>query len=165
MWFVIFFDNLRFEGADPGPSHKFAIGDVVEVEGKQNLRGTIIAINRNKITVISKQEELKDPMEFQAHQLNKLFSPGDRVRVTDGPYEYHTGWISTVETDVVVLFSDQALKDIEVHPENLHIARGKSVFMGKRELNLGSVRIVEVIFDLTWIIQTTYLLRHKVTIR
>ena len=165
MWFLIFFDNLRFEESDVGPSHKFAIGDVVEVEGKQNLRGTIIAINRNKITVISKQEELKDPMEFQAHQLNKLFSPGDRVRVTDGPYEYHTGWISTVETDVVVLFSDQALKDIEVHPENLHIARGKSVFMGKRELDLGSVRIVEVIFVLTWIIQTTYLLRHKVTIR
>ena len=165
MWFLIFFDNLRFEESDVGPSHKFAIGDVVEVEGKQNLRGTIIAINRNKITVISKQEELKDPMEFQAHQLNKLFSPGDRVRVTDGPYEYHTGWISTVETDVVVLFSDQALKDIEVHPENLHIARGKSVFMGKRELDLGSVRIVEVIFDLIGIIQTTYLVRHKVTIR
>ena len=165
MWFLIFFDNLRFEESDVGPSHKFAIGDVVEVEGKQNLRGTIIAINRNKITVLPKQEELKDPMEFQAHQLNKLFSPGDHVRVTDGPYEYHTGWISTVETDVVVLFSDQALKDIEVHPENLHIARGKSVFMGKRELDLGSVRIVEVIFDLIGIIQTTYLVRHKVTIR
>ena len=38
-------------------------------------------------------------------------------------------------------------------------------FMGKGELELGSVRIVEVIFDLIGIIQTTYLVRHKVTIR
>ena len=38
-------------------------------------------------------------------------------------------------------------------------------FMVKGELELGSVRIVEVIFDLIGIIQTTYLVRHKVTIR
>ena len=57
-----------------------------------------------------------------------------RVRVIEGQYENHTGCISTVETNVVVLFSDQAQHDIEVQPENLHIMAGEIESKSKREL-------------------------------
>ena len=128
--------------------HKFAIGDAVIVcKGEQHLRGKITAIDGNKITVLPKHEDLKEPLEFQAHELKKFFSPGDQVCVIEGHYKNHTGCISTVETNAVVLFSDQARHDIQVQPENLHMA-GEIESTSKSELVLGSVRIDEVILYL-----------------
>ena len=53
-------------------THSFATGDAVEVcEGELiHLRGKIISIDGNKITVFPKHEDLKDALEFQVHSFS-----------------------------------------------------------------------------------------------
>ena len=97
-------------------THNFSTGDAVEVcEGELiHLRGKIVAIDENKITVLPKHEDLKDPLEFQAHELKKYFSMGDHVRVIAGRFENDTGLIVRVEENMVVLFSDLTMHELKV---------------------------------------------------
>ena len=66
-------------------AHKFSNGDNVEVmEGElQNLQGRVIAVDGSKITIMPKHEDLKDPLDFQAHELRKYFR---QVRGTIGTH-------------------------------------------------------------------------------
>ena len=95
-------------------THNFTPGDVVEVcEGELvHLQGKIISIDVNKITMIPKHEDLKDPLEFPAHELRKHFKMGDHVKVIGGRYEGDTGLIVRVEDSVVVLFSDLTMHEV-----------------------------------------------------
>ena len=97
-------------------THNFAPGDVVEVcEGELvHLQGKIISIEGNKITMIPKHEDLKDPLEFPAHELKKHFKMGDHVKVIGGRYEGDTGLIVRVEESVVVLFSDLTMHEVSL---------------------------------------------------
>ncbi|KAM7398801.1 hypothetical protein PAMP_018111 [Pampus punctatissimus] len=74
-------------------------GDNVEVcEGELiNLQGKILSVDGNKITIMPKHEDLKDPLEFPAHELKKYFRMGDHVKVIAGRYEGDTGLIVRVE--------------------------------------------------------------------
>ena len=76
-------------------THNFIPGDVVEVcEGELvHLQGKVISIDGNKVTMLPKHEDLKDPLEFQAGELKKHFKMGDHVRVIAGRYEGDTGLI------------------------------------------------------------------------
>lgn len=104
-------------------THNFATGDAVEVcEGELiHLRGKVIAIDGNKITILPKHEDLKDALEFQAHELKKYFSMGDHVRVIAGRYENDTGLIVRVEDNMVVLFSDLTMHELKVLPRDLQL--------------------------------------------
>jgi len=64
-------------------THSLTNGDRVQVcEGElKNLRGKIISINGNIITIMPEHEELQDTLEFQASELQKYFKQGDHVRV------------------------------------------------------------------------------------
>ncbi len=80
-----------------------------------------MAIDGNKITVMPRHEDLKDPLEFQAHELKKYFSMGDHVRVIAGRYENDTGLIVRVEDNMVVLFSDLTMHELKVLPRDLQL--------------------------------------------
>jgi transcription elongation factor SPT5 len=80
-----------------------------------------VAIDGNKITVMPRHEDLKDPLEFQAHELKKYFSMGDHVRVIAGRYENDTGLIVRVEDNMVVLFSDLTMHELKVLPRDLQL--------------------------------------------
>ncbi|KAK7881032.1 hypothetical protein WMY93_030621, partial [Mugilogobius chulae] len=47
-----------------------------------------------------KHEDLKDPLEFPAHELKKYFRMGDHVKVIAGRYEGDTGLIVRVEENL-----------------------------------------------------------------
>ena len=79
-----------------------------------HLQGKIISIEGNKITMIPKHEDLKDPLEFPAHELKKHFKMGDHVKVIGGRYEGDTGLIVRVEESVVVLFSDLTMHEVSL---------------------------------------------------
>jgi transcription elongation factor SPT5 len=95
-------------------THNFIPGDVVEVcEGELvHLQGKVISIDGNKVTMLPKHEDLKDPLEFQAGELKKHFKMGDHVRVIAGRYEGDTGLIVRVEENMVVLFSDLTMHEV-----------------------------------------------------
>ncbi|RWS12398.1 transcription elongation factor SPT5-like protein, partial [Dinothrombium tinctorium] len=104
-------------------SHGFSPGDNVEVcEGELvHLQGKVVAIDGSKITMIPKHEDLKDPLEFQAHELRKYFKVGDHVKVIAGRYEGDTGLIVRVEDNFIVLFSDLTMHEIKVLPRDLQL--------------------------------------------
>lgn len=68
----------------------------------------------NKITILPRHEDLKDELEFMAHELKKYFSQGDHVKVIAGRYEGDTGLIVRVEENMIVLFSDLTMHELKV---------------------------------------------------
>ncbi|CAL1263967.1 unnamed protein product [Larinioides sclopetarius] len=104
-------------------SHSFTPGDNVQVCGGEllHLRGRVIAVNDNKITILAYHEDLKDPLEFQAHELKKYFEIGDHVKVIAGTYEGDTGLIVRVENNVVLMFSDLTMHELKVLPQDLQL--------------------------------------------
>ena len=103
--------------------HHFAVGDNVEViEGElTHLQGKIIAIDGSKITMMPKHEDLKEPLDFQAHEIRKYFQVGDHVKIISGQYEKDTGLIVRVEDKYIVLFADLTLHEIKVLPKDCQI--------------------------------------------
>ncbi|XP_033751673.1 transcription elongation factor SPT5-like [Pecten maximus] len=104
-------------------SHTLIPGDVVEVcEGELvHLQGKVISVDGNKITMLPKHEDLKDPLEFPCHELKKHFKMGDHVKVIAGRYEGDTGLIVRVEENMVVLFSDLTMHELKVLPRDLQL--------------------------------------------
>lgn len=103
--------------------HSFAPGDNVEVcEGElMNLMGRVTRVDGNKITILPRHEDLKDELEFMAHELKKYFSQGDHVKVIAGRYEGDTGLIVRVEENMIVLFSDLTMHELKVLPRDLQL--------------------------------------------
>jgi len=62
---------------------------------------------------------LQDPLEFPAHELKKHFKTGDHVKVIGGKYEGDTGLIVRVEENIVVLFSDLTMHEVNSERKNL----------------------------------------------
>ncbi|XP_067948038.1 transcription elongation factor SPT5-like [Watersipora subatra] len=110
-------------GSGTEVAHNFAAGDMVEVaEGELvHLQGKIISIDGNKITMLPKHDDLKDPLEFPAHELKKFFKTGDHVKVLGGRYESDTGLIVRVEDNLIVLFSDITMHELKVLPSDLQL--------------------------------------------
>ncbi|KFM58475.1 Transcription elongation factor SPT5, partial [Stegodyphus mimosarum] len=104
-------------------SHSFSPGDNVEVcEGELiHLQGRVIAVDGNKVTMLPSHEDLKDPLEFPAHELRKYFKMGDHVKVIAGTYEGDTGLIVQVENNIVLLFSDLTMHELKVRPQDLQL--------------------------------------------
>lgn len=100
--------------SEGGVIHNLSPGDVVEVcEGELiHLQGKVISIDGNKIMMLPKHEDLKDPLEFPAHELRKHFRMGDHVKVIGGRYEGDTGLIVRVEENMAVLFSDLTMHEV-----------------------------------------------------
>lgn len=46
-----------------------------------------MTIDGSKITMMPKHEDLKDALDFQAHELRKFFKVGDHVKVIAGRFE------------------------------------------------------------------------------
>lgn len=115
--------DINLDKAAGEINHTFAPGDVVEVcEGELvHLQGKITSIDGNKITMIPKHEDLKDPLEFPASELKKHFKTGDHVKVIGGKYEGDTGLIVRVEDDLAVLFSDLTMHELRVRPKDLQL--------------------------------------------
>ncbi|GAB6022325.1 transcription elongation factor spt5 [Chamberlinius hualienensis] len=109
------------KGEDQG--HNFVTGDNVEVcQGELiHLQGKIMTIDGNKITIMPKHEDLKESLDFQAHELKKYFKMGDHVKVIGGRYEGDTGLIVRVEENMVVLFSDLTMHELKVLPKDLQM--------------------------------------------
>ncbi|MBN3319107.1 SPT5H factor, partial [Atractosteus spatula] len=103
--------------------HNLQPGDNVEVcEGELiNLQGKILSVDGNKITILPKHEDLKDPLEFPAQELRKYFRMGDHVKVIAGRYEGDTGLIVRVEENFVILFSDLTMHELKVLPRDLQL--------------------------------------------
>ncbi|XP_077466681.1 transcription elongation factor SPT5 [Stigmatopora argus] len=103
--------------------HNLQAGDNVEVcEGELiNLQGRILSVDGNKITIMPKHEDLKDPLEFPAQELKKYFRMGDHVKVIAGRYEGDTGLIVRVEENFVILFSDLTMHELKVLPRDLQL--------------------------------------------
>ncbi|RXM30733.1 Transcription elongation factor SPT5 [Acipenser ruthenus] len=98
-------------------------GDNVEVcEGELiHLQGKILSVDGNKITIMPKHEDLKDPLEFPSQELRKYFKMGDHVKVIAGRYEGDTGLIVRVEENFVILFSDLTMHELKVLPRDLQL--------------------------------------------
>ena len=106
-----------------GKGHSFSPGDNVEVtEGElTHLQGKIISIDGSKITMIPKHEDLKEPLDFQAHELRKFFKVGDHVKIIGGQFEGDTGLIVRVEEKYIVMFSDLTLHEVKILPKDCQI--------------------------------------------
>ena len=76
--------------------------------------GKIISLEGNRIVIQPKHDELKEPLEFGAHELKKYFNMGDHVKVINGQYEGDTGLIVRVEDNLIVLFSDLSMHEMKV---------------------------------------------------
>uniref|UniRef100_A0A8C7UP67 Transcription elongation factor SPT5 n=1 Tax=Oncorhynchus mykiss TaxID=8022 RepID=A0A8C7UP67_ONCMY len=113
----------KFEDQPEEREHNLQAGDNVEVcEGELiNLQGKILSVDGNKITIMPKHEDLKDPLEFPAHELRKYFRMGDHVKVIAGRYEGDTGLIVRVEENFVILFSDLTMHELKVLPRDLQL--------------------------------------------
>ena len=109
--------------AEKEEMHNFSTGDRVEVvEGELlNLQGSVIGIDGTKITIMPKHDDLKEPLEFQANELNKYFAQGDHVKVIGGTYEGDTGLIVRVQENMIVLFSDVTMHELKVLPRDLQL--------------------------------------------
>ncbi|XP_035670800.1 transcription elongation factor SPT5-like [Branchiostoma floridae] len=103
--------------------HSLAPGDIVEVaEGELiHLQGKVMTVDGNKVTIMPKHEDLKEPLEFPSHELRKHFNMGDHVKVIAGRYEGDTGLIVRVEDHYVVLFSDLTMHELKVRPQDLQL--------------------------------------------
>ncbi|XP_070567089.1 transcription elongation factor SPT5-like [Ptychodera flava] len=103
--------------------HNLAPGDNVEViEGELvHLQGKVIAVDGDKITMVPKHEDLKEPLDFPAQELRKHFRMGDHVKVITGRYEGDTGLIVRVEDNMVILFSDLTMHELKVLPKDLQL--------------------------------------------
>ena len=57
-------------------THTFSNGDNVEVQEGEliNLQGKVIAVDGNKITMLPKHDDLKDPLEFQVRSTYKFLT-------------------------------------------------------------------------------------------
>ncbi|KAA0192293.1 hypothetical protein HAZT_HAZT006833 [Hyalella azteca] len=104
-------------------SHNFAPGDNVEVvEGELvNLMGKVTRVDGARIYIKPNHEDLKDDLEFFAHELKKYFRQGDHVKVIAGRYEGDTGLIVRVEENLIVLFSDLTMHELQVLPRDLQL--------------------------------------------
>ncbi|KAK7098266.1 transcription elongation factor SPT5-like [Littorina saxatilis] len=104
-------------------THSLASGDMVEVvEGELiRLQGKVIKVDGNKITLLPKHEDLKDPLEFSANELQKFFKMGDHVKVIKGRYEGDTGLTVRVEPNMIVLFSDLTMHELKVRPDDIQL--------------------------------------------
>lgn len=102
---------------------KFAPGDKVEVtEGDLRfLCGKVTAIDGQRVTVMPKHEMLKDPLDFQASELRKIFHEGDHVKVIDGRYEGDTGTVVTTDEKNAILLSDLSNDEIKVLQRDLQL--------------------------------------------
>ncbi|KAG1712147.1 Transcription elongation factor SPT5 [Nymphon striatum] len=103
--------------------HNFAPGDNIEVsEGElMHLRGKVVTIDGNKITILPQHEDLVEPLEFPAHELKKFFRMGDHVKVLSGNYEGDTGLIVRVEDHMVVFISDLTMHELKVLSKDLQL--------------------------------------------
>lgn len=107
---------------------RFSTGDkVVVVEGELiNLRGKVLAISGNKITMMPNHEQLSDPLEFQASDLQKYFDDGDHVKVIDGRFQGDTGIIVRVADKNAILISDVSRDEIKVLIRDLQLCPDRS---------------------------------------
>ncbi|CAK9291026.1 unnamed protein product [Gordionus sp. m RMFG-2023] len=105
--------------------HSFSAGDVVEViEGDLlYLQGKVVTVDGSSITIMPNHAELKDLLNFQAHELKKFFKIGDHVKVLSGRFEGDTGLVVRVEENTVVLFSDLTMHEIKVLPKDLQLSQ------------------------------------------
>ncbi|XP_062504136.1 transcription elongation factor SPT5-like [Corticium candelabrum] len=103
-------------------------GDTVIVgEGELiNLQGTVMKMEGNIVTIIPNHEDLKDPLEFPAHELKKHFKLGDHVKVIMGQNEGDTGLIVRIENNLAVLVSDLTLHELKVRPRDLQLCSERS---------------------------------------
>lgn len=108
--------------------HSFIPGDMVRVaEGELiNLLGKILSVDGNTITIQPKHDDLKDPLEFTAAELQKYFKVGDHAKVIKGKYEGDTGLIVRVEENVIVLFSDLTFHELKAKPDDLQLCSDMS---------------------------------------
>ncbi|BET00579.1 Transcription elongation factor [Nesidiocoris tenuis] len=108
---------------DESVTHTFSTGDNVEVCSGElmNLQGKVISVDGNMVLVMPKHEELTEPLEFQANELQKYFRLGDHAKVLAGRYEGDTGLIVRVEENRIVLFSDLTMHELEVLPRDLQL--------------------------------------------
>ncbi|XP_015790153.1 transcription elongation factor SPT5-like [Tetranychus urticae] len=116
--------ELNESAADDEESHGICSGDNVEVcEGELvHLQGKVVAVDGSKITMIPQHDDLKDPLEFQAHELKKYFRVGDHVKVMAGRYEGDTGLVVRVLENQIILFSDLSMHEIKVLPKDLQLS-------------------------------------------
>uniref|UniRef100_A0A5S6QVE8 Transcription elongation factor SPT5 n=1 Tax=Trichuris muris TaxID=70415 RepID=A0A5S6QVE8_TRIMR len=105
--------------------HNLMTGDNVEViEGElSNLRGKVLSVDGDKITLLPDHPDLKEPLRFDADELRKYFKPGDHVRISGGRYEGDTGLIVRVEPNVVILMSDLNMQELHVLPKDVQLCR------------------------------------------
>ncbi|KAL0271372.1 UNVERIFIED_CONTAM: hypothetical protein PYX00_008479 [Menopon gallinae] len=108
---------------DDAVSHSFSTGDnVIVCEGElKHLQGKILSIDGNVVMMQPKHDDLKEPLVFQASELEKHFRHGDHVKVLSGRYEGDTGLIVRIEENRVVLFSDLTMHELEVLPRDLQL--------------------------------------------
>lgn len=110
--------------------HLFAPGDNVVVceEERRHLRGKILEMNGETVTIMPKHETLKDPMIFSADDLKKWFTIGNFVRVVGGEHKKKFGLILRVDDDLVRLFVINAdhffQEEVDVPNRNLRLFSG-----------------------------------------
>lgn len=120
--------DLDDRSSKTGRTHSFAPGDMVQVaEGElMHLEGKVISIDRNKVTMMPKHQDLTEALEFPANELRKFFKVGDHVKVIAGRYEGDTGLVVRVEDMTAVVFSDLTMHELKVRPEDLQFCTEKS---------------------------------------
>jgi len=98
-------------------------GDIIKVsEGELcNLKGKLIKVEGNRVTMLPIHEDLREPLEFQCHEVKKFFQTGDHVKVINGKYENDTGLILSVESNLVVVLADLTLAELKVLPQDLQL--------------------------------------------
>lgn len=122
-------ETISLELGDSGTAtaskiiNHFSTGDNVEVcDGELlNLRGKIIAVDNDTITMMPQHDDLKEPIEFNSKELRKYFEQGNHVKVQSGKYEGSTGLVVRVRDNYVIVLSDTSIHEMEVLPQHLQL--------------------------------------------
>ncbi|KAI0986284.1 hypothetical protein GJ496_008007, partial [Pomphorhynchus laevis] len=99
-------------------AQSFAPGDVVEVKDGElaHLLGTVTCITDDRVHIITKHDDLKEPLEFAADELFKYFKEGDHVKVISGQHEGETGIVIRAQSNdqIAIVLSDLTMQEMKV---------------------------------------------------
>ncbi|CAA92685.1 Transcription elongation factor SPT5 [Caenorhabditis elegans] len=101
----------------------FVPGDIVEVKAGElvNLRGKVMTVDGTKVVMMPDQEDLKEAITLNAHELRKYFKEGDHAKVISGRYEGHTGLIVRVKDSTAIVLSDLGMEELKVRVRDLQL--------------------------------------------
>eukprot|EP00004_Rigifila_ramosa_P011925 TRINITY_DN2558_c0_g2_i2.p1 TRINITY_DN2558_c0_g2~~TRINITY_DN2558_c0_g2_i2.p1 ORF type:complete len:942 (-),score=225.33 TRINITY_DN2558_c0_g2_i2:98-2923(-) len=110
----------------------FTKGDTVRVKqgDLKNLTGVIVEVSEGRAVIHPLHERLTENLQLELADLEKIFRPGDHIKVLNGENKGETGTVLNVsEKGVVVVLSDVTLRQFSVFAHDIQVSTETSCGM------------------------------------